>query len=446
MNGRSKTGRMRILVCAHDYWPNTSPQSMRITHLVNELESLGHEIVVLSRTAAAIGVEDVSSSKCVIRTHPGVFEASLDWLVTRRRAAAVGRRSGDDAAFPSSTAPVGGGLNWKGRLVQFLRNYHSRLWFPDGRSAWCSSALKEGRSRLSGWKPDVIIASHEPAASLLVGLRLAGEFNIPLVAELGDPILAPYTPERWKSRSFELEALVCREAAAVVVTSEATADLLVDRHGQRRKLHVIPQGFSLIPQPEVHSIVDSDLLRIVYTGRFYPFRDPAPFVQAVLSTPGCALVVAGPGLPPGLSDLFSANPEVLQYVGQLDQRRAIELQHGADLLLSIGNAGMTQIPGKLLEYLGAGRPVLHVQPDGSDAAAELVHTERCGFIVPNQADEIAATLRELVRRKADGALEAGLRLGADTFEAYRWDRLARRLEQACLDVAQGAGHRPAPWA
>jgi len=44
---------MRILVCAHDFAPNPSPQSLRITQLVAELASAGSEIDVLTRTVGA---------------------------------------------------------------------------------------------------------------------------------------------------------------------------------------------------------------------------------------------------------------------------------------------------------------------------------------------------------------------------------------------------------
>jgi hypothetical protein len=34
--------------------------------------------------------------------------------------------------------------------------------------------------------------------------------------------------------------------------------------------------------------------------------------------------------------------------------------HDADILLHIGNNTPTQIPGKLLEYMATGKPMLHV--------------------------------------------------------------------------------------
>src|SRR5690606_39301354 len=92
-------------------------------------------------------------------------------------------------------------------------------------------------------RPDVVVSSHEPATTLQVGLQAArGGFR--WVADLGDPVLAPYTPRRWQGRAGRLERDVLREAEHVLVTTPATRELLCDRHGaDPRRVTVVPQGF-----------------------------------------------------------------------------------------------------------------------------------------------------------------------------------------------------------
>lgn len=407
---------------------------MRITRLTDELAANGHHIRVLSRTvpAGSSMVREPGPGIEVLRTTPGPFEALID-KVSMRKVHGDGSKIGE-----ASTVSLHSGLNWKGRTVGLARHLIDLVMFADGRSAWSQGAISAGQKLIQQERPDLLVASHEPAASLQVALALADRFGLPLLAELGDPVMAPYTPRHWRNRAFALEADICRKAGAVVVTSEATAELLERRHGYGGKYHVIPQGFSASTSSTPTQPDTGGGLHLVYTGRFYPFRDPAEVVQAVLELPGCRLTVAGPALPSSVAEIFVSHPGRLRYLGQLHNDEAVALQRGADLLLNIGNAGMSQLPGKLLEYLGAGRPVLHIKPDDSDAAAAIVETERCGYVVgPGKAD-IALKLKHLLYLKQSGKLEEGLRLGQDIFAKYRWDFLAKRLEKVCLSLLAGS--------
>ena len=46
--------------------------------------------------------------------------------------------------------------------------------------------------------------------------------------------------------------------------------------------------------------------------------------------------------------------------GLLPPEKAAELESGADILLSLGNAFDNQMPSKLFSYLGTGKPLLHL--------------------------------------------------------------------------------------
>lgn len=434
-------GMLRILLCAHDFHPIPSPQSIRVTQLARELANLGHDVRILTRTwgAGVLWTDDPLGLQ-VHRTSPGGVDAVIDAVAGVLRRLRRPRAGGD---VPSTPMTASEGLNWKGRTVAQLRSMLDAGVFPDGRSRWVSGAVRFGRALLRGWSPQVIIGSHEPAAGLMVGLRLSQASGVPFVAELGDPVLTSYTPERWKGASLELEGQVCRQAAAIVVTSEATAALLRERHGPLiAPCSVIPQGFPAMAKGLPEVVRPASGLALVYTGRFYPFRDPMPLVRAVLATPGCTLTIAGPGLPSELTEACERHPQVLRFIGSLSHAQALELQRGADVLINIGNAGMTQIPGKLLEYLGSGRPVLHLQPDAADPAAAIIHKENCGFVAPLEKEAIAKLLRVLAERKQQGRLDAGLRLGPDAFAEYRWDRLAVRLESVCRSAIR-SGQRQA---
>src|SRR5690606_34252120 len=83
---------------------------------------------------------------------------------------------------------------------------------------------------------------HEPATTLPLGLE-ARRCGLRWVADLGDPVLAPYTPARWRRRARRLERAVLAQADHVLVTTEETAALLRARHAGAAPLTVVPQGF-----------------------------------------------------------------------------------------------------------------------------------------------------------------------------------------------------------
>lgn len=416
---------MRILVFSFEFLPSDAPQALRVARLMRELVACGHDVDVIAAGPASAAAYEVIDGVKVHRVNPGGVDGLVVWL---KRA-----RSGQGANGPM-IAPVTmrSGLNWKGKCIQSIRKLMDVFLFPDARSLWVKAAIRSARVLVADrGVPDLIIGSHEPAAGVMAAMRLAEETGVALVSELGDPILATYTPRRWQQRALRLERDVCERSAAVVLTSEATARLFGVRHGVDSKLHVIPQGFDPPPFVDSGAREADSVLRLVYTGRFYPFRNPMPLLQAIAGTPGCELVLAAPELPGDVEEFLSADGTGCTWLGSLPHVEAVRLQAGADLVVSIGNAGMTQVPGKVLEYMGSGRPILHVRPDEGDAAAVLIETERCGYVVDAEVPEISSLLADLVARKHNGTLEEGLVVGFSAFEKYSWRSLGRQLNAVC---------------
>jgi glycosyltransferase involved in cell wall biosynthesis len=92
--------------------------------------------------------------------------------------------------------------------------------------------------------------------------------------------------------------------------------------------------------------------------------------------------------------------DVIRFQGQASHAETLAMEAGADALLVIQSGepdfrGL--VPGKLYEYLGAGRPVLAVVPEGP--AADLVRRLGMGWVVPpDSAEAIAESLGEAWKR------------------------------------------------
>lgn len=422
---------MRILLLAYAFPPLATPQALRWYYLTRELAARGHDVHVLAPDLVVDPSDsiDVPPGVTVHRCSAGGLTAQIHEYRRRRMDARP-----PVAAAPAETepgpSPAGPSLNWKGRLHRNLDLGLGYFMYPDSTSQWLPPARAQLRRLLPSLRPDVLIASHEPAGVLQLALDARGD--TPWIADLGDPVLADYTPARWHRRAHALEARVCHEADHVVVTTDATRDALLRRHGAHAsRISVVPQGFDAgrgPPRPRGVA-TDPGTLELFYGGRFYAFRDPAALIRAVDAVPGVRLRIASPELPDEVQRLCLANPEQVELLGRLSHEAALALQHSRDVLVNIGNRSPEQTPGKLFEYFGAGRPVLHLSSTPSDPAELLVARHRRGWSCANDAAAIADTLGSLLERKRAGRLDAGLDLGPDAVAEYDWRSLARRIER-----------------
>lgn len=419
-----------VLVVAHDFPPVRSPQSIRGLHLVQALCAEGASVDVVTRSeprGASRGDADLCQALPglrVYRASSGHLESAIDWVGSLRRAVQKPNETGSesDHSVEPPAGPVQ--LNWKGRLIRHVRRLHDRLRFPDGRAAWAGHAAALIKPLLKTERPHVALILHEPAAGLLLH-KLLSDAGVPWMADLADPVLAPYTAAHWRGRASKLEATVLRGASALSVTNEATAQLLGARHGvPADRFLVLPQGFT----PSQASLPQrGETLRLVYTGRLYPFRNADALLSAVRSIDHVELLFAGPELPESVIAAAASDPVRFKVLGGTSHATALALQREADVLVSIGNKGTAQTPGKVIEYFGSARPILHVAHDADDRMALLVRRIHRGVACAADVDEIISVLSALLAHKQAGTLGAAFDLSFDQVVEYEWSAIGGRL-------------------
>lgn len=439
---------MRILLVAYEFPPAHSPRALRWRYLARELALLGHQVHVL--------MPDLGDSDVHFPAGPGavqvhrVFPGPLAWALGR--GARAGRRGPDGQSRSEATADImasDGRLNWKGRLALRLKFLLGWVLFPDARSEWLPWARVALNRLLDELDPDVIVTSHEPASTLMLG-RMAHARGFRWVADLGDPVCAPYTPNRWKRHALSLEASVVAEADHVIVTNAAAQSLLTARHSlDSRKCSVLTQGYDdrrdgCAEQANPDTRGDAPL-EMLFCGRLYGFRNPDNLLRALETTPGVRLtLVLGDPPPIDLLEGCAARDRI-RVTGKLPHEQVLDLQREADILLNIGNRAMpAQLPGKVFEYLGAGRPILHICPAGEeadDAATRLVLEGHRGWVSPDDPILIAALLSELVLLKLEGRLQTGLNLSPPA--EYALSTLGVRLSNILGRIIAADGTPPA---
>ncbi|WP_165942407.1 glycosyltransferase [Luteimonas terricola] len=441
---------LRILLVAYEFPPSPSPQSLRWAYLSGRLAELGHEVHVMAPDigGSGRGLPELGPGVRVHRLAPGPVRGLLARLERRRP---LGQDSGEGSAGSAPDAGIDDAedafahagpvepprLNWKGQLLKRFQDGVSWLLFPDLRGEWARPALRALPGIVDLVRPDVVVTSHEPATTLQLGLA-AKAGGACWVADLGDPVLAAYTPRRWRRRAAGLERRVLREADHVMVTTAGTRDLLRQRHGGEVPITVVSQGFddlSAAPPQQGAPSGGVSPFELVYSGSFYAFRDPRALIEGVLQVDGVRLNIASGNVPDWLPALSAGQPGRLRLLGRVPHRRLLELQRRAGVLVNIANADPAQIPGKVYEYFGACRPVLHLQAEQGDAVSGLLGELRRGVACAGDAEAVSSTVSKLAGLARAGMLDQGFDLGLAPVAGWGWTALAERVERVLLEAA-----------
>ena len=431
---------MRILLIAYNYPPQASPQAIRWHYLSRELARRGAKVHVLAPDvpAQAGAALDVPAGVTVHRCDAGGLAGWLARAQRRRyRNDAAGSRVGAGTGRRNGTVT----LNWKGRWLQQLQRWVGLACFPDSRGQWRRPARAALVQLVETLRPDVLISSHEPAVTLELGLGMAT--RVPAwLADLGDPVLTPYTPPRWRQRAWRLEEAVCRAASAIGVTTDDTRELLRVRHGaDAAKIFVLSQGYDdSVPRTlSTEALAQGQSLRLLYSGRFYPFRNPVPLLEAVVALDRVRLTVVAPEVDPELLAYAERSGGRIVFAGEQPHERVLAWQRECDVLVNIGNALPAQVPGKLFEYLGSGKPILHCQSTDDDPAVALLAHWGCGWVCRNERASLQAVLADLLASPAQMVDAAAG--DAEAIARHGWSRLGGELFERCRQLAETA--RPA---
>lgn len=256
-------------------------------------------------------------------------------------------------------------------------------------------------------QPRAVLSTFPPLAAHLAGWRIARKLQLPWIADFRDPFANPVPARSGGLRRALpriLESWFFRDAAAIILNTEAMAALYRERYPQHAaKLNVIWNGFnpsaaiSALPIPERNRRVLS------HVGSLYAGRNPTLLLEALqrLRQNGHPLANTTEILLAGPAFASSQEQEAMQRAAsqgwlslrpeKIPQAEAIQLSQEADGLLLLQPQSSIQVPGKLFEYVQIGRPILSLSPKGS--AIEWI-LQRCGIpyvnVCPDDGVERAA--------------------------------------------------------
>jgi glycosyltransferase involved in cell wall biosynthesis len=322
------------------------------------------------------------------------------------------------------------------------------------RNVWPLLVAAAGHRAIRRHHPDAILTSGPPHFTHLVGRHLRRWMGLPWVADFRDPWVAgDQSPVTWKIRNRDErdELSVMREADAIIANTPGACDLLSRAYPQyASKMSAItngydPEEFATSPGPRR----SGSTIEIVHTGVIYANRSPLPFLDAVQRLEAVALgdrtvrvrfigdfVDAGQKVQVEHSIREGVKASV-SLEGRVPYAESIRSMVQADVLLLLDSPGRRAgVPGKLYEYIGAGRPILALAEPEGDVAWVLRESGLPHRVAPPLDPE--AIRRALDGLLQDPAIHRGTR--QDACDARFTRRHLTRELAALLDSCVGGSH------
>jgi glycosyltransferase involved in cell wall biosynthesis len=272
---------------------------------------------------------------------------------------------------------------------------------PDTLRGWRREAVRAAGRHLREHDADVLASFGEPMSSHLVALRLKRSTGLPWVAHFSDPWADNPFRQRWplaRRVNALLERVVMTAADRVVFTSARTRETVMRKYPAAwgAKATHLPHSYDLTGVTRGEPPAQGPLV-LRHLGAMYGQRGPGPVLQALqrlqaeVPDLGSRLRVEfiGPVSKPlrHLPELQGLAEGMVQFRDPVDYTSSLDLMQTAHALLSIDAPAAVSdfLPSKLIDYLGARRPVLAVSPPGT--THDLV--TRLGGLVADPSDPVA---------------------------------------------------------
>lgn len=391
-------GVLNLLFVTYFFPPFRSVGAVRTGQTASQLGVIGHDVQVLT-AAGQLGSRDLPLEVPSDHVH------ATSWLGRRLTHAVSSHQAATIAKGPERGPARPGAADSARRTLRLVQR--NLIYMPDDCIGWYPFALREGMRLVRSRPIDLVYASAGPLTSLLVAASLARCAGVPWVGELRDLWSDNHYRDlaAWFHAVDErVERRVLRTARGLVTVSEPWAESLRSKYAV--PVCTVYNGFRDDRTPLERAPDPDAPLRMAYLGTLYGGkRDPTPLFRAIraLGEDSCHVRVEFYGPHNAGVERLARDCGVQERVvvaPEVSYAESLAIQSSADVLLLVmwntpEEAGV--LPGKLFEYLGAGRPTLAVgAPDG--AVSALVAQRGLG-LASSDPSVIATRLRAWIAEK-----------------------------------------------
>lgn len=416
----------RILIVSYLFAPNNAIGAIRPTKIADRLSRAGYEVDVFTYGYTANDGYELDNGKI------NIF------------------RVNDKSVEPAKAAPAGAvpaAQSTSGLVYQIKRTrvtYNSRK--RDAAFAAAFAAFYD--KRIKEVEYDSIFTTFGPLASLEAGFYAKEKTpGINWICDFRDPVLVSVTPLPYRGSFKRIQNKACEKADKIVAVSNGYIKRICGEK-YKDKAHMIPNGYELADKVQGTVSENDGKLHITYVGSLYMGkRDLTPVFRAIKELAGSGavdinnIVFDYAGSDFAVLSMQAATvgmTELLHDNGRLSRSDCLNLQFKSDALVlstwnDVGEEGV--FPGKFLEYMLIGRPIIAVV-DGSLANSEVkLVMDEGNFGVTYEAacketdfEQLKAYIAAKYREKtALGAVSFAP--SQDVLDRYNYDNIIVKIEE-----------------
>jgi colanic acid biosynthesis glycosyl transferase WcaI len=305
-------------------------------------------------------------------------------------------------------------------------------------------------------KADLILAMTDPPFAGIVGAAIARMKGIPFVYNIRDlyPDMAVggkiVRPRTWVGMWERMHRRALRAAERIIVLGDDMRDRIVAKGVNPQRVVVVRDGTStsFVPaqpdDPAIREIRGSAEFVVLHAGNlgFYGAWNTLIEAARMLPRNGIRLVFVGDGANRTQLEESSRSCDIVKFLPFRPAKDIPGVMAAGDVHVVTIRRGLdgVVVPSKLYSILAAGRPVLVVAPEETDAA-RIVRASGCGMVVdPDNPAQVVAAIHSL---KSDPQRLAAMgRRAREAAEKYaREDELEKFVgivEEAVRPEARGA--------
>jgi glycosyltransferase involved in cell wall biosynthesis len=315
---------------------------------------------------------------------------------------------------------------------------------PDQHVGWIPPAVVRGLAAGLRRRPDVLYSTAPPWTGQLVARGLASALGCPWVADFRDPWARAPWRENWSRAARRaagmFERAIVKRADAVVFTTRTNMEEYSRHYGAAvaRKFHLVRNGCD---RDEFEGLVPragDGRFTMLHAGSLYGGRKPTALFAALAALRDRGVVdprsfcfrqigrVALSGFDMAEERDRLRLQGMVEMLPALPRRDILREMISASCLLLLQPGTTVSIPGKLFEYVTAGRPILALAEEGE--TSDIVRESGRGIaVLPDDQPEIERAIEQLLLASASAQLAT---IAAGDGE-LRTRELAQVLESVC---------------
>jgi glycosyltransferase involved in cell wall biosynthesis len=282
------------------------------------------------------------------------------------------------------------GKSFKQRLFDFIDNY---LFIPDSKIRWLPCGFLTSLRAAREEKVDYIFSSSYPYTVHIIALLVNKFYHKPWIADFRDPWVG--NKAMVKNIAFRrkldiwLERKIVKNAAYIINVTPPITEMYKQRYPEfAEKMITITNGFD---EQDFKSLspVHQEKFTLIYTGIITVHYDIETFVRGIADflkeqptarTRFQCLFIGY--IPPAVIEIFVQYNirDILVILPYMDHRECLNYLAGADMqFLTFGQDLDNAYSGKLFDYIGSGKPILALVPEG--IAAQLIREKQIGTVI-----------------------------------------------------------------